>query len=326
MHKPIALVAFASVALLLAACQAPPVDSVGRNGCVPVAAGEASDSVQVRGGESAAPLIDLPGSLDPARTQRTVVEAGSGRVAEVGSLVTFAYAAFNGVTGEPVDAVGYETQYSQATLDGTSLVAGFEDALLCSTAGSRIAAVIPPEDAFGEAGDERYGIGASDSVVLIVDLVAVAADRATGEPQPAVETLPRIDVAATGEPQVAVPPIAPPAEFTVTAVKKGAGDVVGRGATVTVEYHGVIWGSGRIFDSSWPRQELVRMPTSNFLKGIEDAMVGQTVGSQVLAVFPPSSAYGEAGNPRLGIDQNDTIVYVIDILAAVAPPAAPGAE
>ena len=320
MHKTTAVVAFASIALLLAACQGPPGTTTGHDGCEPAAAGDASDSVTVRGDKAVAPQVDFPDPLNPARTQRTVVDSGGGRIAEPDTLVTFAYAAFNGHTGEAIDSVGYDTPHSQAILDGSSLLAGFESALLCSSAGDRIVAAIPPADTFGDAGDERYGIGASDSVVLVIDLIDVAADRAAGEPQPVADDLPRVDVAATGEPLVTVPPIAPPAGFSANVLKKGAGDLVERGATVTVEYQGVIWGSGRIFDSSWPRDELVRMPTSNFLKGIEDAMLGQTVGSQVLAVLPPSFAYGEAGNPRLGIDQNDTVVYIIDILAAVAPP------
>jgi FKBP-type peptidyl-prolyl cis-trans isomerase len=325
-HKSIAVVAFASIAVLLAACQGPSTDTTDQLACQPVEAGEASDAIQVRGPELEEPRVNFPESLDAARTQRTVIDPGNGRLAEVGSLVTFAYAAFNGNTGEPIDVVGYETPRSQATLDRSSLVAGFEDALLCSHAGARIAAVIPPTDAFGDAGNERYGIGASDSVVLVVDLIAVAADRATGEPQPVIDSLPGVHVAATGEPQVSIPPSAPPAGFSATVLKKGGGDVVADGATVTVEYVGVIWGSGRTFDSSWPRQELVRMPTSNFLKGFGDALVGQTVGSQVLAILPPHTAYGEPGNPSMGIDANDTIVFVIDILAAVAPPAAAGQE
>ena len=320
MHKTTAVVAFASIALLLAACQAPPSATTGHDGCEPAAAGDASDAVTVRGERAAAPRVDFPEPLTPARTQRTVVDSGGGRIAEPDTLVTFAYVAFNGHTGEAIDSVGYDTPYSQAILDGSWLLAGFESALLCSSAGDRIVAAVPPADAFGDAGDERYGIGASDSVVLVIDLIDVAADRAAGEAQPIKDNLPRVNVAATGEPLVTVPAIPPPAEFSATVLKKGAGDVVEKGATVTVEYQGVIWGSGRIFDSSWTSDELVRMPTSNFLTGIEDAMLGQSVGSQVLAVLPAAYAYGEAGNPRLGIDQNDTVVYVIDILAAVAPP------
>jgi len=40
------------------------------------------------------------------------------------------------------------------------------------------------------------------------------------------------------------------------------------------------------------------------------------VGSRVLLVIPPGLGYGKPGNPPL-IRGTDTLVYVIDILAAI---------
>jgi len=324
-QKPIAVVAFASIALLLAACQSAPVEFTGERSCQPAAAGTASDSVVVRGGAETVPSVRLAEALSPARTQRTVVNEGAGRRAEQGSLVTFAYAVFDAVNGELIDAVGYGSPYAQVPLNGTSLLDGFEKALMCATAGSRITAVIPPEEAFGQTGNEKYGISASDSVVLVLDVVSVAADRAQGERQPVMDSLPQVDVGATGEPQVTIPPKSPPTSYSVTVLKKGEGEQVMEGGTVTVEYRGLVWASGRTFDSSWYRDELVRMPTSSYWKGVGDALVGQTVGSQVLAIIPPASGFGVEGNRELGIGAEDTMVFVIDILAVVQPPLPPEA-
>ncbi|MEO6309178.1 MAG: FKBP-type peptidyl-prolyl cis-trans isomerase, partial [Leifsonia sp.] len=44
------------------------------------------------------------------------------------------------------------------------------------------------------------------------------------------------------------------------------------------------------------------------------ALVGQAVGSQVIAVIPPADGYGEAGVPNAGIGGTDTLVFVVDIL------------
>lgn len=320
MHKKCVVAAFASIAVLLAGCQSAPGDPPGERGCVPVVAGEASDSVQVRSGESDTPVAEFEAPLDVHSTQRTVIEPGEGRLAESDSLVTFSYAAFNGSTGEPIDTVGYESPYAQVPLNGTSLLAGLEKSLLCASAGSRIAAVIPPVDAFGDEGNEAYGISASDSVVLVIDVVAVGADRATGERQAVMDSLPRVVVAATGEPQVTIPPNAPPTTYSATVLKLGDGEPVADGATVTVEYRGIEWSSGRTFDSSWYQDRLVRMPTSSFFKPVGDAIVGQTVGSQVLVIIPPKFGYGEEGNRELGIEADDTMVFVVDILAVVQPP------
>src|SRR5687768_17299185 len=50
-----------------------------------------------------------------------------------------------------------------------------------------------------------------------------------------------------------------------------------------------------------------------FLEGIE----GQTVGSRVMVAAPASEAFGEQGNPQLGIGNQDTVVVVIDLLSSV---------
>ena len=47
-----------------------------------------------------------------------------------------------------------------------------------------------------------------------------------------------------------------------------------------------------------------------------NGLAGQKVGSQVMLVIPPADAYGEAGAPNAGIGATDTLVFVIDLLAA----------
>jgi peptidylprolyl isomerase len=51
------------------------------------------------------------------------------------------------------------------------------------------------------------------------------------------------------------------------------------------------------------------------VSGFGKAMVGQTVGSQVEVIIPPSEGYGTAGQESAGISGTDTLVFVIDILA-----------
>jgi peptidylprolyl isomerase len=38
------------------------------------------------------------------------------------------------------------------------------------------------------------------------------------------------------------------------------------------------------------------------------------MGSRVLAVLPPSQAYGSQGNSRIGVKPGDTVVFVIDLI------------
>jgi FKBP-type peptidyl-prolyl cis-trans isomerase len=52
------------------------------------------------------------------------------------------------------------------------------------------------------------------------------------------------------------------------------------------------------------------------LPGLESALIGQKVGSRVLAVIPPAQGYGTSGNSQLGITGTTTLVFVIDVLKA----------
>jgi FKBP-type peptidyl-prolyl cis-trans isomerase len=50
------------------------------------------------------------------------------------------------------------------------------------------------------------------------------------------------------------------------------------------------------------------------LPGLETALIGQKIGSRVLAVIPPADGYGTSGNSQLGITGSTTLVFVIDML------------
>jgi peptidylprolyl isomerase len=51
------------------------------------------------------------------------------------------------------------------------------------------------------------------------------------------------------------------------------------------------------------------------VKGFGAALVGQKVGSQVVAIIPPADGYGTSGSTDGTIKGTDTMVFVIDILA-----------
>jgi len=54
--------------------------------------------------------------------------------------------------------------------------------------------------------------------------------------------------------------------------------------------------------------------TGSLLPGLETALEGQKVGSRVLAVIPPADAFGSTGNSTIGVGDNDTVVFVVDML------------
>jgi peptidylprolyl isomerase len=89
---------------------------------------------------------------------------------------------------------------------------------------------------------------------------------------------------------------------------------VASGGSVTVQYQGTLWRNGKVFDQSWGSGPTT-FSTSQVVPGFQKALVGQKVGSRVVAILPPADGYGTAGNDTAGIKGTDTLVFVIDILA-----------
>ncbi len=140
--------------------------------------------------------------------------------------------------------------------------------------------------------------------------------RATGEAQEPQAGFPTVELDADGRPTVTVPDAEAPAELQVETLIKGDGPVVEDGANVTVQYQGLLWKDGTIFDESWKRGEPATFGTGQVIPGFAAGIVGQTVGSQTVVVIPPAEGYGAQGQPQAGIAGDDTLVFVIDILAA----------
>jgi peptidylprolyl isomerase len=99
---------------------------------------------------------------------------------------------------------------------------------------------------------------------------------------------------------------------------RGHGRPVQSGQTVAVQYTGVVWRTGKVFDSSWARgfPESFLLGSGQVIPGWERGLRGLPVGSRVLLILPPSLGYGRAGNSP-DVDAHDTLIFVIDILAAM---------
>jgi peptidylprolyl isomerase len=135
--------------------------------------------------------------------------------------------------------------------------------------------------------------------------------------------LPTVTAAPGSAPVIKVPGTKPPATLISKVLIKGTGPAVAPGDTVVVQYVGVNWRTGQAFDSSWKRAQpfgfTIGANPSQVIKGWDQGLDGQTVGSRVLLVIPPADGYGKAGSPQAGIKGSDTLVFVVDILGAFGP-------
>jgi peptidylprolyl isomerase len=118
-------------------------------------------------------------------------------------------------------------------------------------------------------------------------------------------------------PTVAVLQGAVPATSLVTAdVVPGSGDEVAAGATVTVQYCGVGLASGAVFDSSWARGEPVSFPLSGVIQGWQDGIPGMKPGGRRILIIPGAAAYGPQPPPGSGIQPDETLIFVVDMISS----------
>lgn len=315
-----ALTATATAALLvsgLAACSSGEPSSTATPAgaaCQNVKSGDTSKSVKVAGEYGKAPKVTFDSPLKATDVQRTVIVTGKGAVAKGGSNVDIALAAYNGTTGKEITAQGFDgSEPAMVKVDDNAFVPGLVRAVECLHVGSRVVLTAPVKEAFGSQDISQLKLTEKDSVVFVADLVDLPVTRAEGKPVTPPAGFPTVKLdASTGEPTITIPKADPPTETKIGVLKQGDGETVQPGDTVTVQYKGVLWKDGKMFDSSWSRGTPTSFPTTGVVKGFKQALEGQKVGSQVIAIVPPADGYGSAGKGE--ITGTDTMVFVVDIL------------
>ncbi|ALS57928.1 FKBP-type peptidyl-prolyl cis-trans isomerase [Rathayibacter toxicus] len=316
-HRTLAVLVILGAAVCLSACtgaepQATPSAAAGDD-CV--SSGEATSAVHVSGSIGSKPVTVFPAPIKVDSTQRATVIEGTGPEVTKGATVLIDYTLYNGTSGAELSASKYPGGSAAFTVDSGRYQAGLVKAVRCATGGSRVVAVVPPGDAFGDAGNSQLGIAPSDSIVMVIDVKALVPSAADGEPRPPVPGLPTVALAADGAPTVTIPGTTPPTALQSEVLKQGSGKTVADGDSLIVQYQGVIWRTGKVFDQSWGKPDPASFGTGDVIPGFTEAIVGQKVGSQVLVVIPPGKGYGDKGNAQAGISGTDTLVFVIDILA-----------
>jgi peptidylprolyl isomerase len=304
-----ALTAVALAAAGLTGCAA----GAGAGGCTPQASsGQASQSVTASGAVGAKPTVHFATPQHVSRTEVTTLHPGTGAVIEPAQEIVAEFTILNGTTGKVVTATPYAGKARAATFVVKNVpVKGLQKALTCARVGERLAAFIPPSEGYAAA-NRPSTVGAQDSLVVVADIRSAYLARANGVNQVMQGGLPAVVLAPDRRPGYSGPKAAPPKRLVVADLKKGTGAVVKKGDTAVVHYTGVLWKGGTVFDSSWQNGAPASFQLSGMIKGFRKALVGQRVGSQVLAVVPPSEGYGTAGQGP--IPANSTLVFVVDVL------------
>ncbi len=117
------------------------------------------------------------------------------------------------------------------------------------------------------------------------------------------------------EPTITVPPGSPPTQLESKDLIVGTGPAAKAGDPVTVQYVGVAYSSGKVFDSSWSRGQPFQftLGEGQVITGWDDGVVGMQVGGRRELIIPPNLAYG-AESPGAGIAADDTLIFIVDLV------------
>jgi len=287
------------------------------------ASSDTYQSVTVSGAFNKSPTVTIPKvtGTGPLYTKTVIQGTGTALASTDGMIGNYVAYDWSGKTSKLLGS-SY-TQGAPSIFVG-SLLPGLEKALVGQKLGSRVLAVIPPADAFGSTGNSQQGIGAKDTLVFVVDMGSTFKTGSVPGTQASAGggALPTVTPPAansTAGPTITIPAkTTAPTTLQVKTLIKGTGAVVKKGQDLAVQYTGVIWRTGKVFDSSWSRNQPLTtvIGEGQVIPGWDTGLVGQTVGSRVLLVIPPKDGYGSAGASQAGINGTDTLVFVVDILAA----------
>lgn len=307
--RPIASLSVAAVAvLLLAGCtgssdqaQTPDASATPDAGqCTTPFTGEVPAGLEVSGDFQGAVTVTRPDGFAATDIQRSTLIEGTGSEIAPGDVVKANYTVIDADTGEVAfDSLTSDPAGMDMLVNAQQI---FGAAVSCVPVGSRTVSTFP-------AGILGEG---SPAYVLVADAISELPLRADGAEVAPVAGMPTVTFADNGAPSITVPSDPAPTETRVENLRQGTGDVVNAGDTVIVQYTGVLYDGGTVFDSTWDNGAPTQFSTTGVVPGFRKALEGQTVGSQVVAVIPAADGYGD--QEKGTIPANSTLVFVVDIL------------
>lgn len=275
-------------------------------------------AVEIAGEPGSNPEVTWDGEMQAEEIETEVVSEGDGDEVESGDQV-FAHIWIGNGFDQKMAFSTYDNDQPQfLVVDEQNLSPLFLEGLEGQKVGSRVAIAASAETAFGEAGNPNIGIGNKDSVLTVIDIISSVEDGPEGEEQQAPSWVPDLqgdDEAPTGFDFSGTPK--PTGKLQTAVLIKGEGPAVESGQTMAVNYLGQVYGGKTPFDESYTKQATsFPIGVGQVVKGWDQALVGQTVGSRVVLAIPPELGYGKGGNEQAGITGEDTLYFVVDILGA----------
>lgn len=141
-----------------------------------------------------------------------------------------------------------------------------------------------------------------------------------------------VEVSSAKSPTVTVPEGFSTDATETRVLEEGSGEEVQDGDTVKLNYVAVNGRTGEQFDNSFKAESplTTQLSDGSVLAGFVKGLTGQKVGSRVLVAIAPEDGFAEGqardqAEQTLGVQADDTMVFLFDIVAKV-PTEAQGSE
>lgn len=318
--RKLAVVALsAGVVFSVSGCANIPFDLAA---CSPLySSGSNSALVSAEGDLSADPEAEFPTPLVADGVESEVVTVGDGEQLGNGDVTSLQITIYNGETGEQLISTGHDNAGLRVPI--TERVPRFGEIAQCSTVGSRIVTVGTAGDILGaeNIAQNQLPLTDDDTIVMVSDVESRYPGKADGANQVPPAGLPAVVLAPNGQPGFTFPGADAPTELKIATLKAGLGQTVAEGDLAVMHVSGIEWDADATFTNSWeeagvPGTFLVESTETSergLPPGLAEALIGQTVGSQVLVVLPPAVGFAPGTEPE-GVTSGSTLVFVFDIL------------
>ncbi|MEV6761993.1 FKBP-type peptidyl-prolyl cis-trans isomerase [Streptomyces sp. NPDC051105] len=264
------------------------------------------------------------GSGDPSKdlAVKTVIAGGGKAVAE-NDFIQANYLGQIWSTGKVFDQSYDRTPLLMQLAQG-SIIDGWRYGLAGKKVGSRVLMAVPPTWGYGTSGNSQAGIKGTDTLVFVVDVLNSFNSKSSSTGKAVAQSdaaLPKVGTNTDGKaPSIDIPKTDPPKTLVSTYVLEGDGAEVKSSQTVLCQFKGEVWDSGKAFEQTYDSGRLAQFAVAQMqevLKGLAQGITGKKVGSRLLIVVPPELAYGD--NPPNGgvVKKGSTLVFSVDILAAM---------
>jgi peptidylprolyl isomerase len=159
-------------------------------------------------------------------------------------------------------------------------------------------------------------VASSLLALSLLGLTACGSDEADSTPGAGLDSV-TIEGKQGEAPEVTFDGRLDPEKGETEVLVEGDGETVEDGDTVTTN-----WWVGNGFtekeaQSTYEQGSQSVELTKDVIKPLREALIGQKVGSRVALLTSAEDAYGEAGNPQIGIGNKDAVLFVVDILGKV---------